>query len=185
MKEESHTQQSNLAGEFSVLSRLSMEGLIGTLTLGNAKSVDILVLNPITNKMFKLEVKSRFKQGVVKSSQFEKGDAFFAWPRLSAHHEQIIDKNLFYCFVEIADENSLPKYFIVPSEEVAEYVKWENKHWWTKPHKSRKTGKIVSLKESEETGNKNLMRTFRINVNTGTNELYPNKKYLNNWIVFK
>ncbi|MBI5554217.1 MAG: hypothetical protein HY917_05790, partial [Candidatus Diapherotrites archaeon] len=62
VKERQHTQQSNLAGEFAVLSQLAIRGLVGTLTLGNTKGVDILVLNSETNKMFKLEVKTTLKQ---------------------------------------------------------------------------------------------------------------------------
>ena len=57
----------------------------------------------------------------------------------------------------------LPKFFLVPSKEVARYVKWEHNHWL----KSRKN-------EVQST----TMRNFRIEVNDP-------KGYCNNWEVFK
>jgi hypothetical protein len=185
MKDISHTQQSSIAGEFSVLSRLSMEGLIGTLTLGNAKSVDVLILNPKTNKLFKLEVKSRLKQLIKHNPLFENGEDHYEWPHLNEKHENIFDDSLFYCFVEIQDENTMPKYYIVPSKDVAKYVEWENKHWWSKKHKSRKTGKLRGLEEAKKEGQPNQKRSFRINIKTNTNELFPSKNYLNRFDFFK
>lgn len=47
-----------LAGEFAVLSQLAMYGFDANLTLGNTKSVDILVSHPETGAMRRLEVKT-------------------------------------------------------------------------------------------------------------------------------
>ena len=47
-----------LAGEFAVLSQLSLHGFDANLTLGNTKGVDILVSNPETGSMKRLEVKT-------------------------------------------------------------------------------------------------------------------------------
>ena len=50
--------KSNLAGEFYAMSRLFLEGYEATLTLGNTKGIDILLLNPKNNKTFKVEEKT-------------------------------------------------------------------------------------------------------------------------------
>ena len=47
-----------LAGEFAVLSQLALHGFDANMTLGNTKSVDILISNPRTGKMSRLEVKT-------------------------------------------------------------------------------------------------------------------------------
>ena len=45
MSSKLNKNQVGLAGEYYVLAQLSARGLIGTLTLGNTKGVDILVTN--------------------------------------------------------------------------------------------------------------------------------------------
>jgi len=45
-----------IAGEFAVLSQLVLRGFDANMTLGNTKSVDILVADPLTGNMFKIEV---------------------------------------------------------------------------------------------------------------------------------
>ena len=49
-----------IAGEFAVLSQLSLRGYDANMTLGHTKGVDILVSDPEKNKMFKVEVKTSF-----------------------------------------------------------------------------------------------------------------------------
>ena len=49
---------------------------------------------------------------------------------MSKKHEKIKDEKLIYCFVYIEeDKDILPKFFIVPSKEVARYVKWQHNKW--------------------------------------------------------
>jgi len=81
---------------------------------------------------------------------------------MSKKHEDIIDKNLFYCFVVLSNPNELPKFFIVPSKEVAMYVKWQHQHWLS-------TRKNI-VKDT-------TMRNFRIEVDDP-------KKYSENWKLF-
>ena len=47
-----------LAGEFATLSQLALRGYDANLTLGNTKNVDILVSDPESGRMNKLEVKT-------------------------------------------------------------------------------------------------------------------------------
>ena len=51
----------SLAGEFAVLSQLALRGYDANMTLGRTKGVDILVSNPETGRMLKLEVKTNFR----------------------------------------------------------------------------------------------------------------------------
>ena len=116
----------SLAGEFAVLSKLSFLGFEASLTLGNTKGVDILVLNPKTEKMFRVEVKTSFKKGnyIKKSKEFGE---HIQWI-LGSNVENNYSKDLFYCFV-ILDEKHNQRFFIIPSEIVSEYCSKEQKHW--------------------------------------------------------
>ena len=81
---------------------------------------------------------------------------------MSKKHETIIDDKLIYCFVHMSDENMLPRFFLVPSKKVADYVKWQHQYWLdTRKHKVRET----------------TMRNFRIEIDD------PNG-YENNWGIF-
>ncbi len=144
-----------LAGEFYVLHRLFLEGYEPTLTLGNAKGVDILVLNTENNKTFKVEVKT------TKSKS--------KW-MLTEKHEQE-DKNLIYCFVfiDLEDKKKKPQTFFVSSKDVAEYTKEKHKKWWS----NRKS----STKEKHEKEGKEMVsfpiREFHFDrLNIGKKENY-------------
>jgi len=148
-----------LAGEFYTLAQLSQRGLVATMTLSNTKGVDILVTNQEINRLYKVEVKTTNRK-LARESLFGK-DPFYFWI-MGEKHESIKDKNLFYVFVLLQEENVLPKFFVIPSKDVAEYVKWQHEHW---------------LKSRKVKGKPTTMRKFRINCD--------DKKYENNWDVFK
>ena len=48
-----------MAGEFYVLAQLTARGFNASLTLGNTKGVDILVMNENNNIGYKVEVKTK------------------------------------------------------------------------------------------------------------------------------
>jgi len=50
-----------LAGEFAVLSQLALCECDANMTLGRTKGVDILVSHPKTRRMYKLEVKTKYR----------------------------------------------------------------------------------------------------------------------------
>lgn len=151
--------QIGLAGEFYVLAQLHHNGFVATLTLGNTKGVDVLVTNPELNTLYKVEVKTtRNKPG---RDRLFGDNYFYRWP-MGKKHEDLIDPKLVYCFVHLSDPNEKPKYFVVPSKEVAEYVKWQHQHW---------------LKSRTNPVKETTMRNFRIEVDD------PNG-YENNWSLF-
>lgn len=139
-----------LAGEFAVLSQLALRGMDANMTLGNTKEVDILVSNPKTGKVFKVEVKTNYRNSRNKPSNSKvHGKTLSGWI-MKEKHEKIVKPNLFYCFVNIGKETDEFKFYIVPSNKVARYVK-EQHLLWLKTKKKEK-------KKVKNTG----MRIFRI-----------------------
>jgi len=154
-----------LVGEFLVLANLSAKGHIATLTLGHTKSIDILLTNPTTGKLFKVEVKTT-TNGISRSRQFGSN---IEW-RMDEKHEKIIDKDLFYCFVQVEDGKiDNPRFFIVPSSKVANFIIEDEKYWRSIPRK----------KEVKYTP----MRLFRIGVDEASRGLRAGD-YDNRWDYF-
>jgi hypothetical protein len=145
-----------LTGEFYVLAQLAHRELVGTLTLSNTKGVDILVMNPDTLKVFKLEVKTSHTN-LLGDSMFGKN---YCWP-MGKKHEGIFNENLFYCFVNLHDENTMPDFYIVPSKHVSDHVTDTHQRWLAKG----------DVKDNDR-------RRFRIHPDDP-------KGYQNNWDVFK
>jgi len=162
-----------LAGEFAVLSQLALRGCDANMTLGNTKSVDILVSNPATKRLYQLEVKTNLKKKRKKPFSTSKihGKAVSAWIMKKAH-EKIIIPSLFYCFVNIEKGSNAIKFYIVPSKVVARYVKEEHALW---------------LKEKKKEGKKikdSYMRLFRIGLKEGKPYRISTptlERYENNW----
>lgn len=160
-----------LAGEFAVLSQLALRNIDANMTLGRTKGVDILVSNPRTNRMYRIEVKTKLRDGdhlEKKTKDF--GTVVGGW-MMNKKHEDRVDPSLFYCFVIIWKNSSVFNFFIVPSAIVAIYVK-EQHELYLKNRK--KQGRVV--KDTD-------MRTFRIgfekhkyDISTPTAE-----KYRDNW----
>jgi hypothetical protein len=80
-------------------------------------------------------------------------------------NEDIIEDNLFYCFVLLRELDQLPRFFILPSKKVAEYLKWEHKQWIDVPRE--KLPKETSI------------RTFRVGLTSSDHEI--GSKYEDNW----
>ena len=133
------TTHISLAGEFAVLSQLALRGYDANLTLSNTKGVDILVSNPHSGAMFRLEVKTNYNYGTKGGSKTLFGDYKIAW-QMSEKHESWDEENLFYCFVLMMDEAKDLEFYIIPSKIVARYVRDEHQ-WWLKNGANRKTSK--------------------------------------------
>ena len=115
-----------LAGEFAVLSQLALRGFDANLTLGNTKGVDVLVSNPETGKMRRLEVKTHSNNKPYNNKDF--GRVVGQWT-MTEKHETIIDKDLFYCFVTIDAEDNHFDFYVVPSKVVADFIKNSHQYW--------------------------------------------------------
>jgi hypothetical protein len=129
----------SLAGEFAVLSQLALRGCDANMTLGRTKSVDILISDPKTDRMIKLEVKTRMGWG--ETSPKSIFGRTYDWI-MHQKHETIKDPSLFYCFVRMSKDGESAKFYIVPSEVVASYVKKEHLYWL----KKRPGGKSTAMR---------------------------------------
>lgn len=164
-----------LAGEFYVLAELALRGLDGSLTLGHTKEIDILILNRKTKRTFQLEVKTTAK-GVQRSEIF---GLHYGW-LMHERHGHVSNDNLLYAFVLLEEETGKqrrPRFFLVPSGDVAAYVRWEYRTW--RRHSTRQTGKLSSMRE------------FRIPIgDVSRGKLPPSwrdgrwKRYEGNWGIF-
>jgi hypothetical protein len=132
----------SLAGEFAVLSQLALKGMVANLTLGHTKGVDILVLDPKTDKQYQLEVKTNYQAEKKKPSSSKIHGKFISDWMMSEKHEKIDIPTLFYCFVNISKNTHHFKFYIVPSNVVARYVKEEHQIWIDEKKKEGKNVKF-------------------------------------------
>ena len=155
-----------LAGEFAVLSQLALRGYDANMTLGHTKSVDILISDPNKGKMYKLEVKTSFGSKPSRSKLF---GYTLNW-MMGEKHETISDPSLYYCFVNIERETNVFRFFIVPSQIVADYVRIQHKIWLERNPDLSKAEKDIP------------MRQFRVGVEDDYNIPTPlAKDYENKW----
>ena len=163
----------SLAGKFAVLSQLALRGYDANMTFGRTKNVDILVSDPKTEKMYKLEVRTNYyfpdSDTVGESKNFSKYATDWI---MDEKHENITDPKLFYCFVSFNESSYNTRFFIVPSMDVAKYVKGEFSSW------------LKAKKKEGGKGKNDDMRLFRIGV-SGVKYDYIKtptpEKYENNW----
>lgn len=87
-----------MAGEFLTAGKLYKLGLQACVTLGNAKSVDILAFNPTTNKSFNVQVKT----------QKGKNRYPISWTD--------VKKDFVYVFVRLNGINQNEEFFIIKGE---------------------------------------------------------------------
>lgn len=133
-----------VSGEYFVAAELSRRGYISSVTLKNTKGIDILVCNESASKTLGVQVKT---------NQINKRE----WV-LNNKAEDIVDKGIFYVFVNIFDLESLPEFYIVPSSVVAEFVKNEHKKWLAAPGKRGQSHNDSSMRKFKDLKQKYLSR---------------------------
>jgi len=122
-----------LAGEFAVLSQLTLRGYNAGMTLGHTKGIDILVHDPTSGARYQVEVKTNLQERSGPSDSALFGKFLTDW-QMNEKHETVNDSELFYCFVHInGSRTDLSKFdsrfFIVPSAVVAPYLQKEHACW--------------------------------------------------------
>ena len=108
-----------VAGEYFVAAELSRRGYIASITLRNTKGVDILASNENASHQVMIQVKSN--QGNSRE-----------WI-LTQKAEDDFQDNLFYVFVNLKTDLERPEYFIVPSKDVADFVREGHARWLKEP----------------------------------------------------
>lgn len=159
--------QKSLAGEYAVLSQLALRGYDACMTLGHTKNIDILIYNPKSKKYSKMEVKTADYNKEARSADFGRT---YDWSYMNEKHEKISDPDLFYCFVLLGGDVTKFRFFIVPGETVANYVKKQHVFWLMGEPRRGKTRKDTRR------------RTFRLgfkgeryNLSTPLAEEYENR----------
>jgi hypothetical protein len=97
-------QLTGMAGEFLVTGKLFKLGLQASITLGNAKKVDILAYNEITGKNFNIQVKT-----------LRKSNCFLI-------KKENVEPDHFYVFVVLNDFSKEEDYFIIQGKEILEDI---------------------------------------------------------------
>jgi len=106
--------------EYYVAGELSHRGYISSITLRNTRGIDIIVSNKEGTKSATIQVKS---------TQNNKKNSWI----LTQKSEDFFSENHFYIFVNLDEPGIRPKFFVVPSEVVAQYISTSHKNWLNKP----------------------------------------------------
>lgn len=104
MPSQSEKYAVSLAGEHYVAAELLRRGITASITLGNAKNVDILVLNRATMKAMIVEVKSSSRLEWIVGSGI---------PAASAQP---------WVFVHVPEDGTSPRYFIVTARIIQDLL---------------------------------------------------------------
>jgi len=97
-----------VSGEYFVAAELSRLGYIASISLRNTRGIDILCSNSDASKHISIQVKTTKKSRN-------------SW-MLDKKSEEYYSTKHFYVFVSLGG-NEHPKFFIVPSKIVANYIK--------------------------------------------------------------
>ena len=94
-------QLTGMAGEFLTVGKLFKRGYQASVTFGNAKQVDVLVYNPVTGRLFIVQVKT-----------LREKNCFLI-------RKESINPDHVYVFVFLHDFDRVEEFFIVPGREIA------------------------------------------------------------------
>jgi len=137
------TGLSGVAGEYFVAAELSRLGYIASITLRNAKGVDILASNQEATKSVAIQVKTN--QGSSKE-----------WV-LSEKVEQSANSKIFFVLVCLNDRGA-PEYHVVSAKDVAKHVGDDHKLWLNTPGRKGQQHRDTSMRKFSDKENKHLNR---------------------------
>ncbi len=98
------TQITSMAGEFLTVGKLFKRGYQASVTLGNAKAIDIFIFNPKSKKMFSVQVKTQRRKNCFPMKK------------------ESIDREHIYIFVRLNNFEDSEEFFIVPGKEILKDV---------------------------------------------------------------
>ena len=151
------TQLIGAAGEHLVLSRLLARGFLAAQAPRGTRKADILVNHLDNQPPCLIQVKTRSGKG---------SDG--GW-HMKDKHEDIVDDDMFYCFVDFEDVHAAV--YVIPAVKIANVVKEAHSTWLHTPGKNGRQR------------NDNPMRRIRKNYNMDLRHA-PNgwmDQYLENW----
>lgn len=123
---------SGTAGAYFVAAELSRRGYIATLTMRNARGIDLLVANATATRSVSIQVKTN--QGSKRK-----------WV-LDSKAETLIADSLFYVLVNLNGQEP-PSFHVVESAVVAEYCRRTHSDWLTRPRRDGNPHKDNPVRE--------------------------------------
>lgn len=139
MKNKLESTLVGVAGEYLVAGELSLRGCIASITLRNSRGIDIIASNSDATKSVSIQVKTNSK-GESKWILNQKSETFYS-------------ENYYYVLVALNAIGERPKYYVVPSKTVAEFIS-TNHSEWLKGKKSdgspRKDSAIRNFRDPED-----------------------------------
>jgi hypothetical protein len=108
-----------VAGEYFVAAELSRRGYIASISLRNTRGIDILATNQDGSQSVTIQCKT---------SQKSKK----RWV-LNKKSEDFVSPTHFYVFVLLGAADERPQYHVVPSQDVAAYLKADHAKWIATP----------------------------------------------------
>jgi hypothetical protein len=145
------------AGEHLVLSRLLSTGTLAAQAPRGTRKADILVNHLDGKSPCLIQVKTR--TGV---------DPDAGW-HMGVKHEEIKDKDVFYCFVALGEIES--KIYIIPAAQVAKVVKESHATWLSTPG--------AKGQKRNDTDMRRIKNRYRMNLKSAPDGWMD--KYLEKW----
>lgn len=104
-KQKVESQLTGISGEFFVAAELAKRNFQVSITLGNAKGIDLFATNQITGKIFEVEVKTLRKK-----------------PNCFTLNPKRLSPNKVFIFVYLNDYDAPPDYHIVTGKELQDDI---------------------------------------------------------------
>lgn len=155
--EKSDTQLVGAAGEHLVLSRLLARGVLAAQAPRGTRKADVLVNHLDKRGSSLIQVKTRSGKG-----------ADGGW-HMKAKHEDIKDRDMFYCFVDLGVEH--PEVYVIPAKKVAEVVRESHAKWLATPGKKGQ--------QHNETDMRRIRKNYVMDLKSAPDGWMD--KYLENW----
>ena len=133
-----------VAGEYFAAAELSRRGYVASITLRNTKGIDIIATNEEGSKTINIQVKTS-------------GLKTRGWI-LNKKAEEMTDENMFYILVRLTALDKRPSFHIIPSADVAHYVKTGHRNWLKTPGRGGQKHNDTNMRKFEDPDNKYLDR---------------------------
>ena len=104
-----------VAGEYLVAGELTLRGLLASITLRNSRGIDIIASNPDGSNSITIQVKTNSGGAAI-------------W-MLNKKSESFYSDNHYYIMVALNEIGKRPKFYVVPSQAVAEFVSTRHVNW--------------------------------------------------------
>lgn len=133
-----------VTGEYFVAGELSRRGHIASISLRNTRGIDILATNAKADRSVTIQCKT---------SQVSKS----SW-LLSDKCESFVSESHYYVFVALAGPLERARFHIVPSADVAAYVRKDHKTWITTPGRNGRQHVDNPIRKFDDRAEKYLER---------------------------